>query len=100
MRLVTNTFVVIFDMKFVKNVKRVKKALMDHLILPEDTKDMISAIASNQLVNRTKQWNADFIRGKGEGKFVLLYGRAYILLIELGERLILFLQAPPEPGKL
>lgn len=58
---------------------------MDHLILDKDTKDMISAMASSQLVNRTKQWNADFINGKGEGKFVLLHGRIHIFLIELEE---------------
>lgn len=81
-------------MKFVKNVKKEKKALMDHLILEKDTKDMISAIASSQLENRAKQWNADFIRGKGEGKFVLLHGRVHILIIELKKTDIITIGAP------
>jgi hypothetical protein len=62
-------------MNFVHEVDISRKSPMDHLILDEDTKKLVKAMAANYTAGRFKSWSADFINGKGEGKVVLLHGK-------------------------
>lgn len=48
---------------------------MKSLILDQDTKDLVSAMAANYSAQSVKPWSADLISGKGEGKVVLLHGK-------------------------
>ncbi|KAF5253481.1 hypothetical protein FANTH_1552 [Fusarium anthophilum] len=61
---------VTLDVHFLQDVVWNTEAF-DHLVVPEDTKLLIQAVVTNQL--QTTE-NADLIRGKGNGLFILLHG--------------------------
>ncbi|KAF5586166.1 AAA family ATPase [Fusarium pseudocircinatum] len=58
------------DVHFLRDVVWNTEAF-DHLVVPEETKLLIQAVVTNQL--QTIE-NADLIRGKGNGLFILLHG--------------------------
>ncbi|KAF4447967.1 hypothetical protein F53441_8558 [Fusarium austroafricanum] len=58
------------DVHFLRDVVWNTEAF-DHLVVQEETKLLIQAVVTNQL--RTTE-NADLIRGKGNGLFILLHG--------------------------
>ncbi|KAF9773311.1 hypothetical protein IL306_008916 [Fusarium sp. DS 682] len=58
------------DVHFLRDVVWNTEAF-DHLVIPKETKVLIQAVVTNQL--QTTE-NADLIRGKGNGLFILLHG--------------------------
>ncbi|KAF5535709.1 AAA family ATPase [Fusarium phyllophilum] len=58
------------DVHFLRDIVWNTEAF-DHLVVPEETKVLIQAVVTNQL-QMTE--NADLIRGKGNGLFILLHG--------------------------
>ncbi|KAF5695355.1 AAA family ATPase [Fusarium denticulatum] len=61
---------VILDVHFLRDIVWNTEAF-DHLVVPAETKLLIQAVVTNQL--QTTE-NADLIRGKGNGLFILLHG--------------------------
>lgn len=52
---------------------RMDESVIDQLVMPLGTKDLIKAIARTY-TDQSQLFKADFIYGKGEGQIILLHG--------------------------
>ena len=60
-------------MNYVKDIY-LEKNPMKHLQLEEETKELVLAMSNVHKGEGIKPWAADFIKGKGEGRVILLHG--------------------------
>lgn len=60
-------------MNYVKD-KSLEKNPMKHLQLEDENKELLLAMSNVHKGNQVKPWAADFIKGKGEGRVILLHG--------------------------
>ena len=63
----------VFDMALVEKVESVMRS-MDKLILEDKKKQLLLALTDRVRGKSLAPWPPDFIKGKGEGMVVLLYG--------------------------
>ena len=63
----------VFDMNYVKDIQ-IEDKPMHNPQLEEDTKQLVLAMSTKYSGDSIRPWAADFIKGKGEGKVVLLHG--------------------------